>query len=107
YYESYASYYGTDYENFLTNYMAKTDDEIYETAEAYVKEDLVMNSLVKELGVAPTEEEYAEGITFYAEYNGMTEEEILNYYGEDKLRTSVLWQALMEKIAEDAKIIEE
>ncbi len=107
YYESYASYYGTDYETFLTNYMAKTDDEIYATAEAYVKEDLVMYSLVKELGVEPTEEEYAAGIAFYAEYNGMTEDEILDYYGEDKLRTSVLWQALMEKIAEDAKIIQQ
>ena len=53
-----------------------------------------------------TEEEYADGITFYAEYNGMSEEEILNYYGEDSLRTSVLWQKLMEKIAEDAVITE-
>ena len=105
YYESYASYYGTDYTTFLTNYMATTDDEIYGTAEAYVKEDLVMYSLVKELGVAPTEEEYADGIAFYAEYNGMTTEEILDYYGEENLRTSVLWQALMEKIAAEAVIL--
>ena len=106
YYESYASYYGTDYVTFLSNYAATTDDEIYASAENYVKEDLVMYALVKTLGIAPTEEEYADGITFYAEYNGMSEEEILNYYGEDSLRTSVLWQKLMEKIAEDAVITE-
>ena len=89
----------------VANHMATTDDEIYGTAEAYVKEDLVMYSLVKELGVAPTEEEYADGIAFYAEYNGMTTDEILDYYGEENLRTSVLWQALMEKIAAEAVIL--
>ena len=107
YYESYASYYGTDYRTFLTDYMAVTDDEIYAGAEDYVKEDLVMYALVKELAVEPTEEEYAEGISFYAEYNGVTTDEMFDYYGEDNLRASVLWQAMMEKVAADAVFLED
>lgn len=105
-YEEYASYYGMDYETFLTNYAGITDDDLYTESQNYVKEDLVMYTLIKELGVEPTEDEYSEGIAFFAEYYGITEDELLSYYGEDTVRATILWQALMSKIAETAVITE-
>lgn len=105
-YESYAGYYGVDYETFLSSYMGMTDDQLYEESRNYVKEDLVMYQLIKELDVNLTEEEYDEGMEFFAEYYGTTADELASYYGEDTIRTTILWQALMEKIAETAVITE-
>lgn len=105
-YEEYAGYYGMDYETFLSAYAGITDDELYAESQNYVKEDLVMYQLIKELGIEPTDDDYAEGISFFANYYGMTEDELLSYYGEESVRTTVLWQALMSKIAETAVITE-
>lgn len=103
-YEDYAEYYGMGYAEFLSSYAGMTDDELYTECQSYVKEDLVMYQLIKELGVEPTEEEYAEGIEFFANYYGTTSDELISYYGEDTIRSTILWQALMEKIAETAVI---
>ncbi len=105
-YEEYAGYYGVDYETFLTNYAGMTDSDLYAESEKYVKEDLVMYQLIKDLNFELTDAEYAEGMAFFAEYYGATEEELKSYYGEDTIRTTILWQALMEKIAETAVITE-
>ncbi len=105
-YEEYAGYYGVDYETFLTNYAGLTDEELYTESQNYVKEDLVMYQIIKDLNFEVTDEEYEEGMAFFAEYYGATEEELAAYYGEDTMRTTILWQALMEKIAETAVITE-
>ncbi|MBQ9718210.1 MAG: trigger factor [Clostridia bacterium] len=105
-YEEYAGYYGVDYETFLSNYAGLTDEELYAESQNYVKEDLVMYQLIKELNLNLTEEDYAEGMAFFADYYGATEEELAAYYGEETMRTTILWQALMEKIAETAVITE-
>ena len=45
-------------------------------------------------------------MAFFADYYGMAEEELKSYYGEETIRTTILWQELMEKIAETAVITE-
>jgi trigger factor len=105
-YEEYAAMYGVDYDTFLTNYAGLTDEDLHAESEKYVKEDLVMYQLIKELNFEVTEEEYAEGMAFFADYYGATEEELISYYGEETMRTTILWQSLMEKIAETAVITE-
>ena len=105
-YEEYAGYYGVDYETFLSNYAGLTDEELYAESQNYVKEDLVMYQLIKDLNLNLTEDDYAEGMAFFADYYGATEEELAAYYGEETMRTTILWQALMEKIAETAVITE-
>lgn len=105
-YEEYAGYYGVDYETFITSYAGLTDEELYAESQSYVKEDLVMYQLIKELNFEVTEEEYAEGMEFFADYYGATVEELTSYYGEEAMRTTILWQSLMEKIAETAVITE-
>ncbi len=105
-YEEYAAYYGLDYETFLENYVGITDEQLYEESRNFVKEDLVMYQLVKEFEVNPTEADYEEGMEFFAEYYGTTVDELKTYYGEDTIRSTILWQTLMEKIAETAVITE-
>ncbi|MBR4206739.1 MAG: FKBP-type peptidyl-prolyl cis-trans isomerase [Clostridia bacterium] len=99
-YEYYAQYFQVDYDTLLQAYYGITDEDVREESKGFVKEDLVMYACVKELGIEPTEEEYREGMKFYAQYNGMELDEFLNYYSEDVLRTSVLWQQLIKEIIE-------
>lgn len=103
-YEEYASYYNTDYATFLASYVNTTDEELYRDAESYVKEDLVLYALADRMGVDPTDEEYDAGIEELAGFNGMTAEDMKDYYGEDTLRVSVLWDKVMEAVAEKADV---
>ncbi|MBQ3861961.1 MAG: hypothetical protein II779_15665, partial [Clostridia bacterium] len=72
-----------------------------------VKEDLVLYALADRMGVDPTDEEYDAGIEELAGFNGMTAEDMKDYYGEDTLRVSVLWDKVMEKVAEKADVREQ
>ncbi len=105
-YEDYAEYYSLDYETFLENYVGITDEQLYEESRSYVKEDLVMYQLIKDLGLELTDADYAEGMEFFAEYYGSTVDELVAYYGEETMHSTILWQALMDKIAETAVITE-
>ena len=96
YYEAYAKYYGVDYDTFLANYAGVTDEDIVNECKNYVKEDLIMYQLIKELDVKLTEEEYAAKREEYAD--------LIAYYGEDTINATIMWQALMTKIAEFAEI---
>lgn len=106
-YEYYAEYYNTDYETFLANYIGMTDDDLMEESRAYVKEDLVMYQLAKELEIEISDDEYNEGLEFYAEYYGTTASELVSYYGEDTIYTTILWEKLMETVAPMNNITEE
>lgn len=106
-YETYASYYGTDYDTFISSYMMLTDDDLLEESRKYVKEDLVMYQLVKDLGITLSDEEYNEGLTFYADYYGSTVDELVSYYGEDTIKTTILWQKLMDTVILETNVVEE
>ena len=106
-YEYYAEYYNTDYDTFLANYVGMTDDDLIEESREYVKEDLVMYQLTKELGIELSDDEYEDGLAFYANYYGTSESELLSYYGEDTIYTTILWQKLMETVAPMNNITEE
>lgn len=106
-YEQYAEQFGTDYETFLASYLNVTDEQLLEDSRTYVKEELVMYQLVKDLGVELTDEEYQTGLEFFAESYGMTTQELVSYYGEDTIRASIIWQKLLKVVAAEANIVEE
>lgn len=106
-YEQYAVSFGVDYATFLSSYLGMTDEDLLDESRTYVKEDLVMYQLIKDLGVEITEETYNEGLAFFAESYGMTTDDLISYYGEDTIRSTILWQELMEVVAKDAVVTEE
>ena len=106
-YENYASYYQTDYQTFMKTYMNQTDEDLYELARSYVKEDLVMYALADALGLHPTDEEKNAVMDELAEYNGITKDDMIAYYGEETLEKSVLWQIDMEAVEATAVITEQ
>ncbi len=105
-YESYAQYYGTDYETFLTSYVGMTDDDLMQESRDYVKEDLIMYALADELEITVSDEEYNEGLEYYAEYYGATADELESYYGKTTIYATVLWQKMMETVAPMNNIIQ-
>lgn len=103
-YEAYASMYGVEYDDFLTNYIGATDDDIRFQAEYIVKENLVMYQLVKDMGIVIDETKFNEEVASIAEMYGVTSDEMLSYYGRDALMASILWQEVMLVITEAADI---
>ena len=71
-----------------------------EESRDYVKEDTVMYTLADELGITISDEEYAEGLDFYA---GCSTDSLpmsfLNYYGKNTIYATILWQKMMETVA--------
>lgn len=106
-YEQYAAQFGTDYETFLASYLNVTDEQLLADSRTYVKEDLVMYQLVKDLGIELTDEEYQTGLEYFAESYGMTTQELISYYGEYTIRGSIIWPKLMEVVAAEANVVEE
>ncbi len=98
YYEQYAEMYSTDYETFVQVYLNTTDEAIYEECKSYVKEDLVLNQISKELKVELSDEKFNEGLYTLSEYYMMTKDELLKYYGEEAIRSTLTWQELMSEI---------
>ena len=106
-YNQYAISLGTDYETFISSYIGVTDEELLEECRTYVKEDLIMYQLVKELGVEITDEEFMESAAYFAQSYDMTTEELVAYYGESTIRATIYWQEIMEIVAADAVITEQ
>ncbi len=104
-YEQYAVSYGIDYETLLSSYLGKTDDDVKTECRTYVKEDLVLYQLKKELHIEVTEEDYQAKLNEFAERNGVSKEELLAYYGEETLRSTALWHKLMDAVYLQANIV--
>ncbi|MBR4960170.1 MAG: FKBP-type peptidyl-prolyl cis-trans isomerase [Clostridia bacterium] len=106
-YEYYAEMYGVDYDTFLSTYVGVTDEQLKTDAELYVKEDLVLYSLIDVMGTELTDEEYSTGRDFLAEMYAMTPEEFETYYGEDAIRATLNWEDVMKAVAAVSNITEE
>ena len=105
-YEVYAAQYGIAYEEFLAQYVGSNDEAIMEYAENYIKEDIVIYSVVKAEGIEITDEEYAEGIAKFAVQYDMTEEELIESYGEARIEGVLQWNKLMDALYEWSNITE-
>lgn len=105
-YEYYAEMYGVDYDTFLANYVGVTDAQLKTDAEQYVKEDLILYSLMDKLNTELTDEEYSSGRDFLAEMYAMSPEEFETYYGEDAIRATLNWEDVMNDVAALSNITE-
>ncbi len=105
-YEYYAEMYSTDYDTFLSTYVGTTDEQLRADAESYVKEDLILYSLIKALKTELTDEEYTTGRDFLSGMYGMSPDEFENYYGEDAIRATLNWEDALKAVASLANITE-
>ncbi len=99
-YEAYAAQQGMKYEDFLEKYVGQTDEQLLQYAESYIKEDIVIYSIVKAENLEITDEERAEEFAKYCVQYEMTEEELIDTYGEERILSVIQWNKLMKSICE-------
>lgn len=94
--EEWASYFGMDVEEFIEEYYAMSMEEY---AKDSLKRQCVQDLLVKEENLSVTDEEYeAEIETYINDYGYEDEDEIMEYYTEDEIRSELLLYKLLDKL---------
>ncbi|MBR0374424.1 MAG: trigger factor [Mogibacterium sp.] len=111
-YQEYAEMYGMDYGDFLEMFIGYTeeqfDEEITAYAENTVKQELVLYSLAKALGIKVSNKEYSDFLDGLLEDAGLDREVFEEEYGmtideyaEDyNLYESYLYELIMDKVME-------
>ncbi len=99
-YEAYAAQQGMKYEEFLSAYVGQTDEQLLQYAESYIKEDIVIYSIVKAENLEITDGERAEEMAKFCDKYEMTEDELIATYGEARIMGVIQWNKLMKAICE-------
>lgn len=102
--EEWASYFGMDVEEFIEEYYAMTMEEY---AKDTLKKQCVQDLLVEAEGLSVTDEEYEEEIqTYINDYGYEDEDEILEYYTEDEIRSEMLLYKLLDNLMSYTRVTE-
>ena len=108
-YSDLAAFYDLSLEQLVAVYMEMTMEEFEadarEYAEEKVKNDMIMIQLVRLQNMTLTEEEYLAGAEEYfaqeeSEFGSF--EEFVEYYGEENLRQSILWDKALKAVVDRA-----
>ena len=104
-----AARYELSLEQLVTVYMESTmeafEAEAREYAEEKVKNDMILIQLVRLQNMTLTEEEYLAGAEEYFEKEEMefaSFEEFVEYYTEENLRQSILWDKALQAVVDRA-----
>lgn len=102
--EEWAGYFGMEVEDFVEEYYGMS-------LEDYAKQTLlnicVQNLLIKEEGLTVSDEEYQEEIeTYINDYGYEDEDEIMEYYTEDEIRSDILYNKLMKNLLSYTNVVE-
>lgn len=108
-FEEYAAQSEMSYSEFLATYVDTDDAGVLANAENYIKDDLIIYSIVKAEGLEITDAEYNEGVEYYSAYYEMTKDELLETYPEEQIISVLQWNKLMNNIYQwsDVEIIYE
>lgn len=108
--ESYESY-GYSYEDVLSMNGYETEEElkegITEYVKNYLKQKMVLYCIADKENIKADSEEVNSRVKEYMEmYTIENEEDIYEYYGEDYFELSVLSEAVMDYLKENAKLVD-
>ncbi|MDO4523669.1 MAG: trigger factor, partial [Eubacteriales bacterium] len=107
YYESYASYYGMTTEDLMAAYGMDEETfmgELENVAKQTLSQEMVLIAVAEKEGLEPTEDEFAEGLEKYAQRAGSDAEALLEQYGENYIRNSLIQEKALEFLYENANI---
>ncbi len=98
-------YYGLD-EKTVESLFKYEEADLLADAEKAVKEDLVLNAIVKAEGYAISEEEYQAALSEYAAANSTDAATLEANYTKEVLTEAFLWDKVLQTLADNANIIE-
>jgi trigger factor len=106
-YQTYATYYGMELEEFLESYVGTTEDELREmmreTAEFRVKMTLSFHEIAEQEGITISDEEYQEQLnTLAEEYEYESAEAVEEAYSEAMIREQMVQEKVIDLIVENA-----
>jgi trigger factor len=108
-YQTYATYYGMELEEFLESYVGTTEDELREmmreTAEFRVKMTLSFHEIAEKEGITITDDEYQDELNSLAEeYDYESAEAVEEAYSEAMIREQMIQEKVIDLIVENAVI---
>lgn len=112
YYTQYASYYGMEFEDFITAYFGLTaeefDEQVLAAVQSSVKNELTLVAVAETEGIEVTEEEFNASCEEYKTAYGYdtVEELVAAVGGESVVRVSLLLEKVDEFIRENVVVIE-
>lgn len=106
YYESVAEEYGYTYEEYLAA-CGVDDAYVKKMVEDVIREEIVLYSIAKAENIVVSEEDYAEGLAYYAEAQGVTEEELEAEYGRDYIEGNLLWDKVIYELFDTTEFVTE
>lgn len=106
-YETYASYYGVELEEFVTGYMGTTieefDAQIKDAAEFQVQCTLAVDAIAKAENITLTDEEYQTGLEGLAsDYGAESAEAFEEQYGKSMIENSLIYDKTIDYVTEQA-----
>ena len=105
--ESTADMFGYDDVDTLMDEWGYTDDVIQESVEEYVKEYMIYMAIADIEGIEVTDEEYDEEMQEYLDYYEYdTVEEFEEDYDTSSIKDYVLYEKVMEFVADNAVVVE-
>ncbi len=112
YYSGMAEAYGMEFKDFAEQYMGLSEEDFKtqakEAAQTAVQRSLACELIAKEKKLEPSDKEYEEQITKYAEGSGYeTVDEFKEQVGEDVLKRTILQQKVAEYLADKCVQVEQ
>ena len=102
--EEWAGYFGMEVEDFIEEYYGLSLEDY---AQETLMNQYVQDLLVEAEGLTVTDEEYqAEIQTYIDDYGYEDEEEIMEYYTEDEIRSDLLYSKLMTNLLNYTNVVE-
>ncbi len=100
------SYFGMELEEYLTTYQGTTLEDfkadLKTMIESTMKEEMILESIIRAENITLTDEEYTEGAQKYADAYQVTVEELESTYTKDVIYQNVLWDKVFTFIADSA-----
>ncbi len=110
FYKEMAEYYQMSFEEFLSAYLGATEEQfdnaVLMQVQQVLAQEMYLNAVAENEGIALTEEEYKNGTDdLAAQYGYESGEAMEEVYGEESLRSSVLQSKVMDMLRENTTIL--
>ena len=91
----------------IYDFMGVTEEELKDSATQILYRELVQDAIVENEHITLTEEEYKDGLEYYAYLNDYdSPEDLLDDFSEDELRTQLKQDKVLDFLVENAQITE-
>lgn len=106
-YRGYLDIFGMEDLQDVYTFLDMTEDDVEEEIQITLYRTLIVNAIVKNEQLSISDDEYEDGILYYMEQTGAeSKEELLDTFGEEEVRTTLLDDKVLNFLVNHAEITE-